>query len=53
MKREFGDELASQMLQEAEKHILRGLMEINDGKLSLTRQGLYISDDIMSDFMIV
>ena len=53
MRLEFGDELASQMLQEAEKHILRGLMEINDGKLSLTRQGLYISDDIMSDFMIV
>lgn len=53
MGKEFGDQLASQMMQEAEKHIHRGLMKISNGKLSLTHQGLYISDDIMSDFMIV
>lgn len=53
MKKEFGVQSASQMMQEAEKHIRRGLMKINNGKLSLTHQGLYISDDIMSDFMIV
>lgn len=53
MEKEFGDQLASQMMQEAEKHIHRGLMKISNGKLSLTHEGLYISDDIMSDFMIV
>jgi len=41
------------MLKEAEAHIQRGLMKIQNGKLSLTHRGLYISDDIMSDFMIV
>ena len=53
MEKEFGDQLASQMMQEAEKHIHRGLMKISNGKLSLTHEGLYISDDIMSNFMIV
>mgnify|MGYP000794369960 FL=1 len=53
MGKEFGDQLASQMMQEAEKHIHRGLMKTSNGKLSLTHEGLYISDDIMSDFMIV
>ena len=53
MKQEFGTELAGKMMQEAEKHIARKLMKIEDGKLSLTHQGLYISDDVMSDFMIV
>ena len=53
MREEFGDHLAQQLLDEAQKHIDRGLMKIKDGKLSLTREGLYISDDVMSDFMIV
>ena len=52
-RQEFGKELAGKMMQEAEKHIVRGLMKIEDGRLSLTHQGLYISDDVMSDFMIV
>ena len=53
VKQEFGDRLAQQLLAEAQKHIDRGLMKIRDGRLSLTREGLYISDDVMSDFMIV
>jgi coproporphyrinogen III oxidase-like Fe-S oxidoreductase len=53
MEQEFGTELAKKMMQEAEKHMARGLMKIIDGNLSLTHQGLYISDDVMSDFMIV
>ena len=53
MEQEFGTELAKKMMQEAEKHMARGLMKITDGNLSLTHQGLYISDDVMSDFMIV
>ena len=52
---EYRDALQSfqKMMQEAEKHMARGLMKITDGNLSLTHQGLYISDDVMSDFMIV
>ena len=53
MQQEFGNPLAQQLLNEAQKHIDRGLMKIKDGKLSLTRKGLYISDDVMSDFMLV
>ena len=53
MEQEFGTELAKKMMLEAEKHMARGLMKITDGNLSLTHQGLYISDDVMSDFMIV
>ena len=53
MEQEFGKELADRLLQEAQSHISRGLMKIKNGKLSLTREGLYISDDVMSDFMII
>ena len=53
MEQEFGKELAERLLQEAQPHISRRLMKIKDGRLSLTREGLYISDDVMSDFMIV
>ena len=53
MEQEFGKELADRLLQEAQPHISRRLMKIRDGRLSLTREGLYISDDVMSDFMIV
>ena len=53
MEQEFGKELADRLLQEAQPHISRRLMKIKDGRLSLTRESLYISDDVMSDFMIV
>lgn len=52
-EKEFGEDIYEGMLKEAGKHIQLGLMQIKDGRLSLTRKGLYISDDIMSDFMIV
>ena len=50
---EFGEELARQLASEAQKHITRGLMKIENDRLSLTPKGLYISDDIMSDLVIV
>lgn len=53
IKAEFGEQLLQQFLAEANKHIRRGLMKEEKGRISLTRNGLYISDDIMSDFMIV
>lgn len=53
MEQEFGKELADRLLQEAQSHISRGLMKIKNGRLSLTQEGLYISDDVMSDFMII
>ena len=53
MAEEFGEELTRQLTSEAQKHIARGLMKIENDHLSLTPKGLYVSDDIMSDFMIV
>ena len=34
-------------------HIHRGVLSLSHGHLSLTRQGLFVSDDIMSDLMYV
>ncbi|GAA6528443.1 coproporphyrinogen III oxidase [Segatella asaccharophila] len=53
MKEEYGDGLYSFLLQNAEPHLKDKNMKIRDHQLSLTRQGLYISDDIMSDLMDV
>lgn len=53
VREEFGEDITKAMIQEAQVHIARNLMKIKDGHLSLTRNGLYISDDIMSDFIII
>ena len=53
IKEEFGDSLYRTLLTEADKHIERHQMQIKEGRLMLTRNGLYVSDDIMSDFMLV
>lgn len=55
MRKEFGETYLQQLLKEARKKIERGLMRLSNDRrnLTLTREGIYISDDIMSDFMIV
>ena len=53
IKEVFGDSLYRTLLTEADKHIERHQMQIKEGRLMLTRNGLYVSDDIMSDFMLV
>lgn len=53
MRQEFGEHTYRLLMDEAERHIRRGVMKLENERLSLTRAGLYISDDIMSDFMIV
>ena len=53
VEEEFGEELTRQLTSEAQKHMALGLMKIENDHLSLTPKGLYVSDDIMSDFMIV
>ena len=53
MKKEFGIELHRHLLADAKAKIERKMMKIEDQHLSLTRAGIYISDDIMSDLMIV
>lgn len=60
MRNEFGEKLATRLLNEAKPKIERELMVLEDKKgspsslhLKLSQKGIYISDDIMGDFMIV
>ena len=49
----FGESRYNQFLRQAKKYIDAGNMHILNGRLSLTHKGIYISDSIISDFMIV
>jgi oxygen-independent coproporphyrinogen-3 oxidase len=53
LRSKFGDKRCDKLLTQAQKYIDNGKMHIGDGRLSLTRSGIYISDSIISDFMIV
>ena len=49
----FGDKRSDRLLSQAQKYVDSGRMKVVDGRLCLTRDGVYISDSIISDFMIV
>ena len=49
----FGDVRCDRLLRQAQKYINAGNMQIINNRLSLTHRGIYISDSIISDFMIV
>ena len=41
------------LIQNARKGLDRHLLAITDGRLHLTRKGLFVSDDVMSDLIYV
>lgn len=49
----FGDEIYSYCMENAQQHIKSGKLIIKDNILKLTKEGIFISDGIMSDLMIV
>ncbi len=49
----FGDMCCDRLLRQAQKYIDAGNMHISNNRLALTHSGIYISDSIISDFMIV
>ncbi|MBW6533368.1 MAG: radical SAM family heme chaperone HemW [Mariniphaga sp.] len=49
----FGLKIAGQVEKEAEKYLLSGKMKETNGIFTLTRKGLFVSDDLMTDFMII
>lgn len=53
MKYKFGEELYDYCLTNAKKYLNNQLLKIENGKLKLTRKGIFISDGIMSDLMWV
>ncbi|MDR2815685.1 MAG: radical SAM family heme chaperone HemW [Proteiniphilum sp.] len=49
----FGDEYYRYCMQNAQKYLNRNLLKTEDGRLKLTRDGIFISDGIMSGLMRV
>lgn len=49
----FGDEYLRYCLQNAHKYLDRRLLITENGRLKLTRKGIFVSDGIMSDLMRV
>ena len=47
----FGDTLADYCLRNAHPHLQQGRLLLRDGQMRLTRKGLFVSNDIMSDLM--
>ena len=53
LKNQFGEELHRYALKNARKFIDSGLLACENGVLKLSRQGIFISDGIMSELMWV
>ena len=49
----LADKYVQYIVKQATRHVADKTVDINDGHLKLTREGLYISDMIMSDLMKV
>ena len=53
IERAFGVNYLDEMMRSAKKHIASGLLEIKDNRLRLTSKGLFLSDLVMRDLIIV
>ena len=50
---ELSEDDRAEVLKTAEQHMARGKMKLRNGWLSLTEDGIFTSDNILSDFMRV
>lgn len=53
MTTDFGNEMYDYCMKCAQPHLYQQTLQINNNRLCLTRQGIFISDGIMSDLMKV
>lgn len=53
VKRLFGDKVYSLCMQNVQRGIDLGLLTEDNSRIHLSRKGLFISSDVMSDFMLV
>ena len=53
LRQRFGETLTDYCLRMAQPHLKRGTLEISHGHLKLTEDGIFVSDDIMSDLVFV
>jgi len=49
----FGSKMKDYLLDNAAPHLLANRLMIDNGRIRLTRQGLYVSDSVMADLMFV
>lgn len=52
LREKFGAELAETVRREARRSLANGLLEAQGETLRLTRRGLFVSNDVMSDLML-
>ncbi len=52
LRERFGKDIADAVRREARRSLAGGLLEAHGDTLRLTRQGLFVSNDVMSDLMI-
>jgi oxygen-independent coproporphyrinogen-3 oxidase len=50
---EFGNGYLSYLLKQAERHLAQNLLQIEAGKLTVTKNGKFLSDGIASDLFMV
>lgn len=50
---EYGLSFYDYLMKNAARHLQRGILSLSEGRLRLTRQGLFVSNDVMSDLVFV
>uniref|UniRef100_UPI0032178E1C radical SAM family heme chaperone HemW n=1 Tax=uncultured Draconibacterium sp. TaxID=1573823 RepID=UPI0032178E1C len=53
VNKEFGTKLETYLLQQLDKYEKAGTVLINDDRITLSEKGLFISDEIMTDLIII
>ena len=53
LKQQFGTSYHDYCLDMAHRHLEQGLMALTEGRLHLTHQGIFVSDTLLSDLMII
>lgn len=53
LKQQFGTSYHDYCLDMAHRHLEQGLMALTEGRLHLTHQGIFVSDALLSDLMII
>ena len=49
----FGSSMKDYLMANAQPHLQAGRLTVADGRLRLTRLGLFVSDSVMADLMFV
>jgi oxygen-independent coproporphyrinogen-3 oxidase len=53
LKNTYGTLFSDYCLQNAKKHLQQGRLLLENGQMRLSKKGLFVSNDIMSDLMWV